>query len=147
MITISFILAVSMSWSRDQISVLINRYQEHPVLYDTKHMLYHNKGVRSDALQQMMNDICKIRPNTTGTVYLTLCRTVKLLLQMITVEMIKSKLNSLKTQFLPLEKHSTVEEENLPSWMDLTDAVEFLYGNSEEVRFLKRIRLLLYLNM
>lgn len=49
---------------------------------------------------------------------------------MITVEMIKSKLNSLRTQ-------STVKEENLQSWVDLTDTVQYLNDNSEEVRFLK----------
>lgn len=88
-----------MSWSRDQISVLLDEYERYPILYDTKHDLYYNRGARTGALQQILDEVIKIRPNTTSTYGIFTYYDIKIIFQIITVEMIKSKLNTLRTQF------------------------------------------------
>uniref|UniRef100_A0A1Y1MXA0 MADF domain-containing protein n=1 Tax=Photinus pyralis TaxID=7054 RepID=A0A1Y1MXA0_PHOPY len=53
-----------MSWSNDQVSLLIEQYQQHECLYFVQHRDYHNKNRRNAALQQICEKMNQIRPNT-----------------------------------------------------------------------------------
>lgn len=55
-----------MSWSREQVICLINEYEKHPVLYNTKLATYKNKHARSEALQNIIEVLKEIRPSTSA---------------------------------------------------------------------------------
>lgn len=63
-----------MSWSSDQISLLIDEYRKHPVLYFVKHKDYHNKMLRGHALQKVMETLRVIRLNVRGRTAEEICR-------------------------------------------------------------------------
>ncbi|XP_031335457.1 uncharacterized protein LOC116165293 [Photinus pyralis] len=69
-----------MSWNHNQTSILIDLYRNHEVLYIVKDPQYHNKGARLHALETITKGLSEIRPNTT-------------------VNDVKVKINSLRTQF------------------------------------------------
>ena len=39
-----------MEWTSDKVSELIGLYRDHPCLYNTKHKEYHNRDLRSKAM-------------------------------------------------------------------------------------------------
>ncbi|KYQ53354.1 hypothetical protein ALC60_00002, partial [Trachymyrmex zeteki] len=43
---------------------LIEAYRNEPALYALKHPNYHNKHLRNETLQRIINEVQKIRPNT-----------------------------------------------------------------------------------
>ncbi|KAK4881200.1 hypothetical protein RN001_004519 [Aquatica leii] len=69
-----------MSWTRPQITALIDLYRDRDVLYKIKSSLYHNKSARVQALNQIVGGLQEIRPGTT-------------------INDVKIKINSLRTQF------------------------------------------------
>lgn len=54
-----------MSWSNEQTSFLIDEYMKYPCLYVVKHRDYHNKYLRSLALQQIVEAMKSMRPQAT----------------------------------------------------------------------------------
>ncbi|KAF5277389.1 hypothetical protein FQA39_LY06202 [Lamprigera yunnana] len=67
-------------WIKKSVKILINSYEMHACLYDTKHKFYSNKHSRADALIKITDDI---KPNMLE----------------ITIEDAKKKLNNLRSQF------------------------------------------------
>ncbi|KAB0803760.1 hypothetical protein PPYR_00730 [Photinus pyralis] len=70
-----------MSWSRKEVSVLIEAYQKHACFYATKSPQYKNKHARLEALNNILNELVPVKPG-------------------VTINEIKSKFFSLKTTFL-----------------------------------------------
>ncbi|KAF5289484.1 hypothetical protein FQR65_LT11858 [Abscondita terminalis] len=69
-----------MTWTRKQVSLLIDAYEEEHVLYDVKKTSYHNKLLRNEAIQRIIMKCLELRPNTTEND-------------------VKTKVNGLRTQF------------------------------------------------
>ena len=42
-----------MEWTNDRVSELIGLYSDHPCLYNTKHKEYHNRDLRSKAMDMI----------------------------------------------------------------------------------------------
>lgn len=53
-----------MSWSNEQISLLINLYKNYPCLYVMKNKDYHNRKLRNSALQKIAEGLKHLRPKT-----------------------------------------------------------------------------------
>ncbi|KAL1516370.1 hypothetical protein ABEB36_000289 [Hypothenemus hampei] len=53
-----------MSWTNEQIVVLIESYKKHQCLYEVKNKNYHNKHIRNLALQEILQNVKKIRSHT-----------------------------------------------------------------------------------
>ncbi|KAK4886175.1 hypothetical protein RN001_002446 [Aquatica leii] len=69
-----------MSWKKEEVLKLIDLYQNHQVLWVVKDPRYHNKNARHQALEAIVNELKELRPSTT-------------------VNEVKTKFNSLRTQF------------------------------------------------
>ncbi|XP_046473765.2 uncharacterized protein [Neodiprion pinetum] len=52
-------------WSAEQITVLIDAYKEEPCLYATNTPNYHNKNLRTMALNRVNNAVLRLRPAST----------------------------------------------------------------------------------
>lgn len=70
-----------MSWSRQQVSRLIELYEQHECLYVIKSRLYHNRVARTNALEAIRKQLIQAKPD-------------------VTVADIKNKFNALRTNFL-----------------------------------------------
>ncbi|XP_044744272.1 uncharacterized protein LOC123306368 [Coccinella septempunctata] len=70
-----------MSWSRDQVSLLIEEYHKYPCLYAVKSPMYKNKHARNTAIEAVEASLKTLRPSVTS-------------------QEIKSKFQALKTNFL-----------------------------------------------
>lgn len=70
-----------MSWSHEQVNVLIEEYHKHPCLYAVKSQLYTNKHARQSALEEVNRALKVVRPS-------------------VTIAEIKSKFAGLKATFL-----------------------------------------------
>ncbi|KAF5294712.1 hypothetical protein FQA39_LY00196 [Lamprigera yunnana] len=70
-----------MSWSRDEVGLLVDEYKKYPCLYATKSKEYKNKHARGRALQNIEAELCVIKPD-------------------VTANDIKIKFHSIKTNFL-----------------------------------------------
>ncbi|KAF5300658.1 hypothetical protein FQR65_LT09122 [Abscondita terminalis] len=70
-----------MSWTRDQVQLLIESYRRNECLYEVKNPLYKNRHAREAALTEIQNELIHIRPKTT-------------------IPDIKSKFNALRQNFL-----------------------------------------------
>uniref|UniRef100_A0A182IXA8 MADF domain-containing protein n=1 Tax=Anopheles atroparvus TaxID=41427 RepID=A0A182IXA8_ANOAO len=55
----------SVEWKREAVEHLIQAYRMHPVLFNMRHPRYYNKGSRSEALNQILEEVHSIRPETT----------------------------------------------------------------------------------
>ncbi|KAF5294811.1 hypothetical protein FQA39_LY00295 [Lamprigera yunnana] len=76
-----------MSWSRDEVGLLIDEYKKYPCLYATKSKEYKNKHARGRALQNIEAELRVIKPY-------------------VTPNDIKIKFHSIKTNFLEHRKHA-----------------------------------------
>lgn len=54
-----------MSWSHEQVTMLLEKYEQHQYLCVVKHPLYKNRNARQKALEMISTDLSVIRPNTT----------------------------------------------------------------------------------
>ncbi|KAL1490127.1 hypothetical protein ABEB36_012867 [Hypothenemus hampei] len=54
-----------MTWTNEQISLLIETYERYPCLYFVKHKDYHNKHLRSLALTEVAKELQTLRPTCT----------------------------------------------------------------------------------
>ncbi|XP_044744758.1 uncharacterized protein LOC123306703 [Coccinella septempunctata] len=70
-----------MSWSRDQVSLLIEEYHKYPCLYAVKSPMYRNKHARNTAIEAIEASLKTLRPSVTS-------------------QEIKSKFQALKTNFM-----------------------------------------------
>ncbi|XP_044749767.1 uncharacterized protein LOC123310365 [Coccinella septempunctata] len=70
-----------MSWSRDQVSLLIEEYHKYPCLYAVKSPMYKNEHARNTAIEAIEASLKTLRPSVTS-------------------QEIKSKFQALKTNFL-----------------------------------------------
>lgn len=70
-----------MSWSHEQVDILIEMYRIRPCLYDVKSPAYKNRLLRNKAYEEIQQELRAIRPATN-------------------VVEIKSKINGLRTTFL-----------------------------------------------
>ena len=55
---------MSQKWSSEQINVLIDAYKEEPCLYATNTPNYHNRNLRTAALNRVSNAVLRLRPTT-----------------------------------------------------------------------------------
>lgn len=78
-----------MSWSRQEVNMLIEEYQKHSCLYAVKTAAYKNKHARIQALNEIQANLSKIKPD-------------------VSINEIKSKFHALKTTFL--NEHRKTEE-------------------------------------
>lgn len=54
-----------MSWSREQVEILLEEYEKYPSLYAIQNPLYKNKHARLEALQKIQGVLCIVKPNVT----------------------------------------------------------------------------------
>ncbi|KAK9873635.1 hypothetical protein WA026_023420 [Henosepilachna vigintioctopunctata] len=77
-----------MSWSKDQVIILIEEYQKHECLYAVKSKLFKNRHARQKALEEIQSILKKIRPE-------------------VNISEIKSKFQALKSNFITEYKKYT----------------------------------------
>lgn len=70
-----------MSWSRDQVNILIEEYKKHPCLFAVKSKDYKNKHARNKALELVHGAFREVKPA-------------------VTIAEIKTKFHGLKTNFM-----------------------------------------------
>lgn len=103
-----------MSWSRQEVHLLIQEYQKHPCLYAVKTPAYKNKHARIQALNQIHTNLRKLKPE-------------------VSINDIKTKFAALKSTFLnehrktEESKNSGVGEESVSSHYYLFMFVEIFY--------------------
>lgn len=54
-----------MSWTKEQIELLITEYEKYPCLWEIKNPQYHNRAKRTAAISNILVEIKSVRPNTT----------------------------------------------------------------------------------
>ena len=74
-----------MSWSKQEVSLLIEEYQKHTCLYNAKHVMYKNKHTRTQAMELITMSMQELRPG-------------------VTTHVIKTKLNGLRNTFFTERK-------------------------------------------
>lgn len=74
-----------MSWSREQVEILLEEYEKFPCLYAIQSPLYKNKHARLDALEKIQEALRIVKPN-------------------ISIIDIKAKLNGLRNTFFAEKK-------------------------------------------
>lgn len=57
---------MSQRWSPEQINALIDAYKEEPCLYATNTPNYHNKRLRTEALDRVRNAVLGLKPTVTA---------------------------------------------------------------------------------
>ncbi|KAF5284283.1 hypothetical protein FQA39_LY04576 [Lamprigera yunnana] len=70
-----------MSWTREQVIIIIDGYRKHPCLYAVKSKNYKNKHARTQALEKILKDVRAVKPE-------------------VSILEIKNKFNALKTNFM-----------------------------------------------
>ncbi|KAF5305392.1 hypothetical protein FQA39_LY09221 [Lamprigera yunnana] len=70
-----------MSWTREQLIIIIDGYRKHPCLYAVKSKNYKNKHARTQALEEILKDARTAKPE-------------------VSILEIKNKFNALKTNFM-----------------------------------------------
>ncbi|KAF5299161.1 hypothetical protein FQA39_LY02334 [Lamprigera yunnana] len=108
------IALLMVDWTTESVKILINSYEMHACLYDTKHKYYSNKHARADALIKITNDI---KPN----------------MRELTIEDVKKKLNNLQSQFAH-ENNKVIASRK--SGIGTDDIYEFTIWWYEELLFL-----------
>ncbi|KAF5271851.1 hypothetical protein FQA39_LY07991 [Lamprigera yunnana] len=70
-----------MSWTREQVIIIIDGHRKHPCLYAVKSKNYKNKHARTQALEKILKDVRTVKPE-------------------VSILEIKNKFNALKTNFM-----------------------------------------------
>ncbi|XP_064652903.1 uncharacterized protein LOC135503313 [Lineus longissimus] len=69
-----------MGWTQRAVEIMIESYRAHPILYNTKDALYHNRVKKELAYQEVLEDVCKEKSDCT-------------------VDDVKKKMNGLRSNF------------------------------------------------
>ena len=56
-------------WTKEHVIKLISLYEEHRLLYDTKHPLYKNHHARANALHKIRENLLEIKPDITVEIH------------------------------------------------------------------------------
>lgn len=91
-----------MSWSRNEVSLLIEEYQKWPNLYKAKSPHYKNRNMRNNALLSIQKALAEVKPD-------------------VTVNEIQAKFQGIKTNFIRERKKQLESEKSGQG----TDSVSF----------------------